>query len=727
MSSYTAKQLADILGKTERTIQRRAKLEKWPFDVRSIKGGAASMFAISSLPNDIQLAVNLYETERIKKTALALSPPTPPARIEPKTDLPLHKIEEAMHKAALLRQYTEAIERADWGKKTSAKNRFLLAYNAGAWPDMLQSIGPLTLPTLEKWRQEVKDAGGDILTLADTRGMWRVRATGIPEINQKILLSCVLHPNKPKVAEAIRMAEAIFEARGIPNGHHPVSYRRWLDGWIKTNYHAWMFNREGAKAWNDECAMYLERDISLINVGDILVADGHILNFEIINPFTGKPKRMVLILWMDMRSNFPLGWEILPTENTMGIASAFRRAVITLGKLPQVAYLDNGRAFGARFFSGQDCTPVTGLFERAGVRTIHAWPYHGQSKTIERFFGTFSELERWAPSYTGTSIENKPPRLMRGEKVHRLLHNKITGGSAVTIDQAHMAIAAWFDEYARRPQSGHLDGATPIEIFEAGRGPGVDIQSLDLMMLAEHIASPNRNGVYFLGRNYYHPDLANIRHKVLIRYDLQKRDSVLVYRADTGEFMCEATDLGKVHPAACILGTEADREKLTAMIELKKRQEKEASTYARRLLETEILPEHQRRMETIVIQSPAVSPAKQIEEKPLDHDQIQRDFEKNMADIQAWKEAHPEPDPEPEAYVCEVIHPAVEMRRKLEAMGEADRYEALLDMEVVGQMVPAEWKAFMTYFEMTPTFRRFAEHFETKRRLAAENRAKSTS
>jgi putative transposase len=112
---------------------------------------------------------------------------------------------------------------------------------------------------------------------------------------------------------------------------------------------------------------------------------------------------MTLILFYDMRSNMPLGWEIMPTENTAAISSALRRAVLRLGKYPRVVYLDNGRAFKARFFKGcQDFDEAgySGLYERMGCQTIYAWPYHGQSKTVERFFGSFVELERLCPTYS---------------------------------------------------------------------------------------------------------------------------------------------------------------------------------------------------------------------------------------------------------------------------------------------------------------------------------------
>ena len=132
------------------------------------------------------------------------------------------------------------------------------------------------------------------------------------------------------------MTRVIMKTYGIEDNLSDKTFRRFLDDWISTHYDVWIFNREGAKAWNDKVAFYIERDINLLKVGDILVADGHTLNFEIINPYNGKPKRMVMILWYDMKSNFPLGWEIMPTENIKAIASALRRAILRLGKYPQI-------------------------------------------------------------------------------------------------------------------------------------------------------------------------------------------------------------------------------------------------------------------------------------------------------------------------------------------------------------------------------------------------------
>lgn len=48
--------------------------------------------------------------------------------------------------------------------------------------------------------------------------------------------------------------------------------------WFKdNNYDKWILARDGEKALSDKVEPYIKRDASLLEVGDILVADGHIL------------------------------------------------------------------------------------------------------------------------------------------------------------------------------------------------------------------------------------------------------------------------------------------------------------------------------------------------------------------------------------------------------------------------------------------------------------------
>lgn len=740
-SSISAQKIADILCVSVQAIHKRAKKEAWQFEIITCPGGHQKAFLTDSLPDPVKFAIFSHNSQQhledSKPVNLPVARPSViPSRpiiegVETPIRITLDQQPKSLAKAGIIKMYTAEVARAPYGKKEQAKIDFIKAYNMGlAYPELFKMLGQLSIKTIEGWKLKLK-ATKDCFVLADSRGKWRKGATVLSPENTDILLRCALHPNKPLKAEAIRLAIAIMHREGVSNGASEMTYRRWLENWIANNYDTWVMIREGKKSWNDKCCFSIPRDFSRIEVGDVLVADGHVLNFEVINPFTGKPKRMILILWYDMKSSFPLGWEILPTENTQGIASALRRAIIQLGKLPAIAYLDNGRAFSSRFFNGQDLTPVTGLFERMGMETIFAWPYHGQSKTIERFFKTFSELERYTPTYSGTSIENKPPRMMRNEIIHRKMYDKVLNGQAgLTLWQAHFLVAVWFDEYVTRCQRGHLKGACPLEVFEAGKGPGVDPVALRYLMMAEHISQPSKEGIRFMGQNYYHPDLASLRKKVLIRYDLQDRESILVFEEDDSAYICTASVLEACHPVATLRGTEADKQHLSNMIEMKKSAEKKVSRLALDMLRTTVMPETTKMLAMIPDpQTPktAPEPKRLLSPEAIEAEVVQRLAENQEFNDQAEQARRHEADQKAEMdrilradfeetfKTVEPLGAAAELRYELERLNEADRYEKLQEMEIMGQMLTKSWQAFMRYFETTSEYLRHQSHYETRR------------
>jgi putative transposase len=153
--------------------------------------------------------------------------------------------------------------------------------------------------------------------------------------------------------------------------------------------------REGEKALKDKVEPFIVRDASILEVGQILVADGHRLNFQVINPFNGKPCRAVLVGFLDWRSGALVGYEIMLEENTQCIASALRKFNIKLGRIPDIVYQDNGGAFKAKFFQGGknfEELGFSGLYGRLGIKSVFAAPYNARAKVIERFFLNFKNL-----------------------------------------------------------------------------------------------------------------------------------------------------------------------------------------------------------------------------------------------------------------------------------------------------------------------------------------------
>ena len=592
--AYTTKELATLLDmKVSSSVVRRAQREQWQSRPRKGRGGGHE-WLLSSMPEVTRIAIRTAE----EQTALAecssnsavpvFSPSTSTAILDDKRRY------KALAKADLVRQYLTWQRR--FGATKTQKQAFIMAYSGGAWPKLKEELGKVSWKTLERWKLE-QERAGSVLALADKRGVAHKGRTLLSERHKVVILGHVLNPNAPNVSQCVREVSKKFMAEGLFIPSEPT-IRRYVRGYMAECFDEWTLWREGKKAWNDKCAISP-------------------LNFETVNPETGKATRMTLLLFFDGASNCPLGWEIMPSENTDCISSAFRRTCLLLGKFPRVVYLDNGRAFRAKFFKGCpdfEQAGFLGLYKSLGCEVIHAWPYHGQSKPIERFFGTMHELEVWMPSYTGNDIAHKPARMKRGEELHRKLYDKL-GGRPLTLEETHTQVARWFAEYVNRPQfRTHLHGQTPGEVFRLGRGEGLspaDQQRLTLLMMQKEIRTITKDGFRLNGRLFWHEALASRRHPVLVRYDDQLfPHEALVYTLD-GNLLCTALDRAHhriacgLHPAAGVLGTDEQRRELKDALALKKGQERESTATMRDMYNAYVLPEARARIAALEAATPA--------------------------------------------------------------------------------------------------------------------------
>ena len=412
----------------------------------------------------------------------------------------------------------------------------------------------------------------------------------------KIFMGLLLHPNRLSIGKAIALTKYKLKENGQSFIPADITFRRYAKWFKDNNYDKWILARDGEKALSDKVEPYIKRDASLLEVGDILVADGHKLAFQVINPFTGKPCRATLVGFLDWKSAALVGYEIMLEENTQCIASALRNAIINLDMIPKVVYQDNGRAFRAKYFTddkGFTELGFQGLYSKLGIETVFARPYNARAKIIERFFKEFQEgFEKLLPSYIGSSIANKPAYMMRNEKLHKSWHNEYIP----TIEETIKIMDMWLGFKNSQPCPNAPD-KTIAEVLEERKRQNIDINTLDDLMLATEVKTIQRNGIRFLNCDYLDERLYGFKSKVLIKYNLFDLTSIKVY-TPKGEYLCTAERVTETHPMAKLLGNVKDYEDYKQKIVRQRQLKKKTVESVKKYLETEDIKLLETKVET---------------------------------------------------------------------------------------------------------------------------------
>ena len=550
----TIKELAALKGVSTRAI----RLSKGKYITREItvKGGKSFEILLSSIEPEVQKKYysKIIPTYEVKQL------PTP-------TDF--HKSDKAkiiaLARLDLLNLWKQ--ERKNQQNKTQFDKDFLSAYNAQVlYPEIYAKLGNVSIGTLQRWKKILGNNNYELLI--PNYHYEDYSRTCLTEHEKQIFLKLLLHPNKFSIGKAISLTRYVLKTQGAEYIPAPPTFRKFAN-WYKANYFdKWTLLRDGEKALKEEVIPHIKRNISKIDVGEVLVADGKRLNFQVMNPFTGKPCRATLIGFLDWKSTALVGYEIMIEENTQNIASALRNAILNLGKIPKFVYLDNGRAFRGKYFIGSakfDEIGLKGIYEKLGITTVFANPYNARAKVIERFFLEMQEsFEKLLPSYIGTSIENKPARLRRNEKFHSEIHQEFIP----TIQQTIQMINSWL-EYKNSLPCQNDKTKTIQEMLNSIEKQEINPRELDDLMLAQEVKTITSQGIRFLKSDYYNNALYGLRQKVIIKYSLFDLSYINVYTI-SGKFLCKAERITLTHPLAHYTGEINDIEDYKQKIQKQK-------------------------------------------------------------------------------------------------------------------------------------------------------------
>ena len=508
----TTKELAKIKGISERAVRKAINKNKYV----TRKCSKSYEILVTSLEENVREKVTAIK----EKSALTESI----SYIVPETQKKL-----ALAKYDLIKKWDEF--RKGKKNKTIAGKDFLDAYNNNCiCEELFNVIGKVAIGTIYEWHKKLRNYNDDWHCLINNYTFGeKTRKTLMRPDEEAEFLKNLLHPNQLNIGKAIKLTKLALTQRGFKNLCCDLTYRRFANNYKNEHYNTWVEAREGNKALHDKVLPYITRDI-----------------------------------W---KSGGFVGFEIMLEENTQCIASALRNSIINLGKVPKFVYQDNGKAFKAKYFIENG---LSGLFTNLGIQPVYAKPYNAKAKPIERLFRELQDsCEVLLPSYTGTSIVKKPAQLKRNEKLHKSLYKV----NVPTLEQVVNFIGNWVQKYHYEQPCPHIAGETIGKVLENGKGEGVNIETLDDLMMVREIKKIYRNGILFLKNNYYDEALFGYKKEVIIKYSLFNLSSIKVYKLN-GEFLCEAKRVESIHPLANYLGEAKDIEELKQKTKLKKQLEK---------------------------------------------------------------------------------------------------------------------------------------------------------
>ncbi len=560
----SVKDLASIKGVTERAVRKAVNQNKYVTRMVDGTTGAKYEILVESLDYNLQNVINFEKTKNNFENKVEPS-------LQKITQYPTKAKQIALARYDLVNLWVDYIKNSPL-KKTESGKEFLEIYNkCEIYSALYKILGHVAVGTIYRWQKEIKNNNNFENLIPKYDYGEKEHSAKLTQNELIVFKSLLLSPNKVNIGKATRLTKHILSKRGLASPSSAQTFRRFANNYRNKHYDEWIFAREGQKALRDKVQPYITRDISKLEVGDVLVADGHRLAVQCINPYTGKPCRPTLIGYLDWKSTALVGYEIMLEENTQAITSALRNSIINLGKIPKICYQDNGKAFKSKFFKGnlQECG-IQGLFDKLGIIPVFAQPYNARAKVIERFFRELQDgFERLMPSFVGANIMDKPAYLNRNEDFHKKVHNDFIP----TIEQLSKMLD-YYMEYYRSLECPNVKGKTIGEVFGSGKGSGIDLEKLDDLMMSKEIRTINRDGIRFLNADYYNDCLYGLKERVQIKYSLLDLAKIKVYTLNN-EFICYANRVMPIHPMAAYLGDVKDQEELKQKLKQQKSLEKQ--------------------------------------------------------------------------------------------------------------------------------------------------------
>ena len=241
-----------------------------------------------------------------------------------------------------------------------------------------------------------------------------------------------------------------------------------------------VLGREGEKAFDDKCAMYLSRDPwkfgAMLHANDLWVTDQR--EVDVIKRDGGEHLgRIWKVTFKDVASDKVLGYSFGPIFSSDTVMMAATMAIERYG-VPKAVHMDLGKEFIGKAFNGSArkmsgealYREASGLWESLGVRVVKAIGRNPKTKTIERWHEEVTkDFDKCFPGYCGSNTSERPEKLADETRQHMdWLAGKVDRTPLVTISQYIHAFIKWVEvdwNDGARGRGKMRRGMTPNEAF----------------------------------------------------------------------------------------------------------------------------------------------------------------------------------------------------------------------------------------------------------------------
>lgn len=259
--------------------------------------------------------------------------------------------------------------------------------------------------------------------------------------------------------------------------------------------------------------------------------------------------RLYIVAIEELRSRMLAGYALGGALNADLVRAAFLDALKTTGRIiPREIQMDNGMENAAKEISGGApwrrrgkvlADEIPGLFPMNNIAVTWPGVAHGQTKPVERWFGTLAKMVETRPefrgAYCGSSPEMKP--------------EEFDASKAVPVELVEKILAEEIAAYHRTPHRGNgMDDKSPLQVYtEQMNKPGVVCRKITPaeLRLCTYSAVPiiiRKDATFtILGAAYWSEGTAKLAQGkgCYARYNPHNlSDPVYVYRKE--KLLCEA-------------------------------------------------------------------------------------------------------------------------------------------------------------------------------------------